>query len=413
MAPPRQVADLFPVFDAAHHDRSPRMTDEARATLTGLAAILDGAPAARVVADTLRALGADPAVGDGAPIDGLTRARVARRLLGCCVLRARLAFLAGDDAPSAILAAYVATEEEGIALDEVAWPDDPLERVAVERSCPRWLVEDLAGSLGPAATDAFLAASNRPGPKTLRTNTIKTTRARLIRALASEGIAARENTVAPHAVDVVDAPGRPANLFGAHAWRTGLFEVQDAASQLCTVACRVRPTDAVVDLCAGRGGKTLALAPAIGPAGALWASDVDEQALKDLLGRARRAGANVRIGTPAPESADVVLADVPCSSLGPLRRSPDLRWRLASTALERLPAQQRSILEQAATLVRAGGRLVYATCTVRRQENEEVVEAFLADGGGRRFELTEARQLLPHVEGCDGFFWAVLERRRR
>jgi 16S rRNA (cytosine967-C5)-methyltransferase len=266
----------------------------------------------------------------------------------------------------------------------------------------------------------------------LRATTLVNTRDELIAALADEGLTARKNPRSPWAVDVV---GR-ANLFGCRAFRDGRFEVQDASSQAVVVAADVRPGDVVVDLCAGRGGKTLALAAAMTDRGALWFHDVDERALADLRGRLLRARVTcARRGLPDDGTADVVLVDAPCSSTGVLRRWPDLRYTLRADDVEGYAGVQRALLARAARLVRPGGRVVYATCSVLRAENDAVVDdlivndifdridpRLLHDGShdrptttrGEPALITQSRTLLaPREPGDgDGFFFAVLLRTR-
>ncbi|MBM4281255.1 MAG: RsmB/NOP family class I SAM-dependent RNA methyltransferase [Deltaproteobacteria bacterium] len=267
-------------------------------------------------------------------------------------------------------------------------------------------MEQLTDALGEKGAEAFLVASNQPGPRTLRANTLVNDRDGLRRALADDGIATVLNPRTPWAVDVV---GR-ANLFGCRAFRDGRFEVQDASSQAVVVAAAVTPGEVVVDMCAGRGGKTLALAAALHDRGTLWFDDVDERALADLrgrLGRARVTGA--RRGLPADGTADVVLVDSPCSSVGVLRRSPDLRYALRPEDVAALGPMQLALLARAARLVRPGGRIVYATCSVLRSENDAVVDDVLA---GDQTLVERSRALLwpRNKDDGDGFFVAVLGR---
>jgi 16S rRNA (cytosine967-C5)-methyltransferase len=358
-----------------------------------VARVLEGERAEDVVREALRGL------------DGPRRRQTARRIYGVCVLRARLAYQCGRDDAASLVDAYRRFEEDGEPLPR-AWPDDPLERMAVERSAPPFLVDELVRSLGLSGADAFLAASNEPGPTTLRANTWRITRDDLRRRLEDEGI----HTHPISLVDTALVVNGHANLFGSAAWRGGLFEVQDASSQLCAQACGVSPDDVVVDYCAGRGGKTLALAA--GRPKRLHVHDVDAAALADLRPRAARghvaAATTLVEGLPPAGTASVVLVDAPCSSLGPLRRSPDLRWRITPDELRAFPALQRRILDDALPLLAPGGRLIHATCTVRREENDDVVAALLRDH--RDLELVHTRLLLPSQEGCDGFFFTVLRR---
>jgi 16S rRNA (cytosine967-C5)-methyltransferase len=228
------------------------------------------------------------------------------------------------------------------------------------------------------------------------------------------------------------------NAYGLASFKEGLFELQDAGSQLIAEACAPPPRGLVVDACAGAGGKTLALGALLGNRGRLVALDSSERKLEELRDRARRAGlTNTRAIAVADgreaESfgelagrADRVLCDVPCSGLGVLRRNPEARWRLAPADLDELPRLQRRLLETYAGLVAPGGRLVYATCTILRSENDDVVDAFLAAHDG--FEPVLLKEILgseraaaigdgarlrlsPDTHDTDGFFAAVMRRR--
>ena len=345
----------------------------------------DGAPATRVVPRLLRGVTSNS-----------ERVALKDAVFGAAVLRLRLRFLYGADIDRWI------DDPRGSDDDGVDWPRDLFERLEVQHSCPRWLVHRLVHSLGEAGTEAFLAASNRPGPVTLRANTLRNSRAQLRERLHTEGVVVTDNVLSPDAVDVV---GR-ANLTGLGAWRHGCFEVQDAGSQLIAQSCGVKAGDVVVDLCAGRGGKTLALAALMNDVGTLHINDVDAGALADLRGRLGRAGVTcVQAGLPVDGGADVVLVDAPCSALGVLRRSPDLRFTLQKNDIDDVTMVQRSLLARAAQLVRPQGRVVYATCSVLREENEDVVNA---DAHGLSIETSQT--LLPHVHGCDGFFICSLRR---
>ncbi|MBI5544881.1 MAG: RsmB/NOP family class I SAM-dependent RNA methyltransferase [Deltaproteobacteria bacterium] len=365
------------------------------------------------------------------------RAALARRVLGIACLRGRLDFrldqatgtLWRSEPISYRLAAYVRLEElgsleaaaeaSGLAssalggLDApIRWPDEPITRLEAEQSLPRWLAErwhrefrDEARKLGEV--------SNRPGPVVLRANLLKTDPGRLQAALASEGIGSRPARWSPWGLELT---GR-ANLLGSHAWREGLFEVQDDGSQLVALAVGARPGERIVDFCAGAGGKTLALAAAMENRGELLALDVDAQRLVNLTARCRRAGVTIarvrRLDAALPHPpadlalADRVLVDAPCSSLGTLRRSPDLRWRLRAEEIADFAKTQRQILERAASLVRPAGLLVYATCTLTLEENQGVAEAFShahPDWPPAPLSKDGPLRLLPHVHGTDGFF---------
>jgi 16S rRNA (cytosine967-C5)-methyltransferase len=207
---------------------------------------------------------------------------------------------------------------------------------------------------------------------------------------------------------LVVASPRP-NVYGLAAWRDGLFEVQDEASQLAGALVAARPGEQLLDRCAGAGGKTLQLAAEVGPTGSVCACDPDAARLRRLTERARRAGAELiarACGAEPPAGADydAALVDAPCSELGALRRGPDLRFHLDPAGFAPLPRLQRELLGRTASLVRPGGRLVYATCTFRREEDEDVAEAFERAHPG--FAREAWARTWPHRDGTDGFFVA-------
>ena len=235
--------------------------------------------------------------------------------------------------------------------------------------------------------------------------------------------------------DAIEIPGTENGLrFGenfaveaSEEWRGGLVEVQDAGSQMIVAACRAAPGMTVVDLCAGGGGKTLALASAMAGEGRLVAADTDKRRLSQLPQRAERAGASVEIqlldGGHEAENlghlagqADVVLVDAPCSGSGTLRRNPEARWRLQPGRLDTLVQLQRHVLDLAVPLVKPGGAIVYAVCSLISREGAGQVDAFLARhpgwttqspfGTGRPDGL--GRRLTPAHDGTDGFFVARL-----
>jgi len=228
------------------------------------------------------------------------------------------------------------------------------------------------------------------------------------------------------------------NAFGLSAFRDGLFEVMDEGSQLVADLVAPPPGGRVLDACAGAGGKTLALGAALANKGRVLALDTDGKKLEELRRRARRAGlTNVQAKSVGAGTGDVVkavtgtydrvLVDAPCSGLGTLRRNPEARWRLQRADVEGFPARQVALMVSYAPLTAVGGRLIYATCTVNRRENEGVVERFLAErddfvpvpvkeiwGRERAEKVGDGMtlQLFPHRHDTDGFFAAVLRRVR-
>jgi 16S rRNA (cytosine967-C5)-methyltransferase len=388
-----------------------------------LAEVLAGAPAERVLDRLLRSrrdLGRE------------ARAAVAEAVFGVGLWRRRLRWHAGADAsPRLLLAALlrdlagVPRAEELAGLDPGALPPPrpPPEDLADRWSLPGWLAAILAAEAGDAAP-ALAAALALPGPVCLRANLLRTTRDALAARLRGEGVETRPGAHAPACL--VALSPRP-NLLALPAYREGLAEVQDEASQLVAALVGARPGESVLDACAGAGGKSLALAADVGPGGRVHAADRDEARLARLRVRAARAGAAgiVEVHGAEPPSdlaVDRALVDAPCSELGALRRGPDLRWRLDPGAFAALPSLQGSILAGAARRVRPGGRLVYATCTFRREEDEEVARAFEAGHPGWTRVRPEVPPGLstpegfvrtwPHRGGLDGFFAAAWERRR-
>ena len=307
------------------------------------------------------------------------------------------------------------------------WPADPDEALAVRHSVPRWFAARVRAGYGEGA-DALLAALASRAPLTLRTNLLKGGRDALVEALAQEGVTARPCSLSPWAVTL---EGRP-NIFGLKAYQKGLFEVQDEGSQLIALVTGAKSGRTIVDACAGGGGKTLALGAMMQNKGRLVACDVSEARLKDLAPRMKRAGVycvEPRVVSAAADGAaalenlhyraDVVLVDAPCSGTGSWRRNADARWRLTEAEADAYPEKQLAILRRYARLLKPGGLLVYATCSILPSENQEVVAAFTADG---KFEVTPAPvpesardargnlAVLPHVHGTDGFFASVMRR---
>ena len=302
---------------------------------------------------------------------------------------------------------------------------------AVRCDLPNWLYAALEARFGAAEVLRLAAALNQPAPLDLRVNTLKTNRAALLAQFAAEGIAAVPGSLSPLAIRLRDKPA----LARHPLFLGGAFEVQDEGSQLLGYLLEPRRGEMVVDFCAGAGGKTLLLGALMKNTGRLYAYDVSDKRLARLKPRLARSGLSnvhpVRIEHERDTrikrlagKVDRVLVDAPCSGLGTLRRNPDLKWRQGEDSDAELADKQASILYAAARLVRPGGRVVYATCSLLTAENEAVVDAFLA--GHADFTLAPAAQvlarhgvvlegdtlrLLPHRHPTDGFFAAVLDRK--
>jgi 16S rRNA (cytosine967-C5)-methyltransferase len=305
-----------------------------------------------------------------------------------------------------------------------------LEREAVRLSYPTWMLEMFVEDHGHDEALALAEAMNRRAPLAIRANTARGTREALVGRLADEQVVARPTDLAPAGLICETRM----NAFALTAFRDGLFEVMDEGSQLVADLVAPPPGGRVVDACAGAGGKTLAIGAALGGKGRMLALDTDGKKLEELRRRARRAGLTNVEARPVGEGPleikgqfDRVLVDAPCSGLGTLRRNPEARWRLTRATVESFPARQVGLLVTYAPLVAVGGRLIYATCTVARAENDLVIERFLAErddfvpvpvkeiwGRERAEKLGDGMtlRLSPNRHDTDGFFAAVLRRIR-
>ncbi len=269
--------------------------------------------------------------------------------------------------------------------------------------CPDWLGPQLQDSLG-ADFEAVLNALRHRAPVFVRVNLARGGLDQAIVALAAESITARPHPLAKTALEVTENARK---IQTSQAYLHGLIELQDAASQAVIEQIALQPGMRVLDLCAGGGGKTLALAAH--PDLAVFAHDADLRRMRDLPVRAQRAGAKVTV-TENPEKTapyDVVLTDVPCSGSGSWRRDPMGKWALTQADLTRLSALQAAIMDRAAAMVAPKGQLAYATCSMLRCENEQQVAAFLQRHPTWRADLQ--RRFTP-LDGGDGFFCALLTR---
>lgn len=303
----------------------------------------------------------------------------------------------------------------------------------VKLECPIWLLPKLDEAFG-ADADREIAALGDEAALDLRANTLKASREQVFNLLTEQGHQPVATPLSPQGLRV----SARLNLGSHQAFRDGWFEVQDEASQICAHLVAPRPGDAVLDLCAGAGGKTLAMAALMQNKGRIVACDVATGRLVRSKTRLRRAGvhnATLRILEGEHDKwlkrqagvFDRVLVDAPCSGIGAWRRNPDARWRLDADDIERLKVIQAKVLGQAAPLVKVGGRLIYATCSLLPEENEQQVRAFLvADPRFRALPWaqvwpdavgtpapscdSEFLTLTPARHGTDGFFVAILER---
>jgi 16S rRNA (cytosine967-C5)-methyltransferase len=286
----------------------------------------------------------------------------------------------------------------------------------IRHSLPDWLDARCGRELGEA-WPAIRATLNQPAEVYLRTNTLKTERRTLKERLGQDGFITEALKPIPTALVMQQRY----NVFAMAAFKEGLFEVQDASSQRVAPFLQVEPGMKVIDACAGGGGKTLHLGALMQNKGRILALDVHQWKLNELRKRCGRAGVDVAETRLIEGSksikrlsgyADRVLLDVPCSGLGVLRRNPDAKWKLSEVEIDRLIIEQQDILTRYSSMVKPGGKLVYATCSILPSENEQQVQKFLA-AHGDEWTLEEELKLNPAETGHDGFYAARLVRSTR
>jgi 16S rRNA (cytosine967-C5)-methyltransferase len=373
------------------------------------------------------------------------RAFVAETVFAILRHKRLLEYAANSQAPRPLLLAYLA-RIEGMNLRQLEpllkarekdWFGEMKGRSAkdlplgVQADLPDWLVDKLAAGMSEAEMLELGRAMQQPAPLDVRVNTLLATRDDALTQLVQDKFDAAPTPYSPIGIRL---QGRP--MLSKHSLFTdGKIEVQDEGSQLLGFLLAPTRHDMVADFCAGAGGKTLMLGAMMNSQGRLYAFDISDKRLAKLKPRLARSGlSNVHPQLIASErdarikrlagKIDRVLVDAPCSGLGTLRRNPDLKWHQTADSVAELTAKQASILGSAATLVKKGGRLVYATCSILPEENQAIVEAFLANNP--EFKLLDCAELLkkqhialdtgaylqlsPARHATDGFFAAAMER---
>ncbi len=327
----------------------------------------------------------------------------------------------------------------GLSEEEVAWLNRTAQidrnklPLAMRANLPPWLLDKLIARDGEEAAMAMAEALNQPAPLDLRVNLIKSNRDAVMAELLAAPILVEATPYSPLGLRVMKKPA----LQNLPLFKDGAIEVQDEGSQLLAYIVGVKRGEMVVDFCAGAGGKTLALGAAMRNTGRLYAFDVSEKRLAKLKPRLARSGlSNVHPVLIAHENdakvkrlagkIDRVLVDAPCSGLGTLRRNPDMKWRQTVETVAEMHAKQVGILTSAARLVKAGGRLVYGTCSFLNEENEDVVSEFMQANSDFTLmpmhevleeqkialEMGDYLKMLPQLHHTDGFFAAVLVRKK-
>lgn len=285
-----------------------------------------------------------------------------------------------------------------------------------KESIPDWMDDIGEKELGNDIWTKEISALNEQADVILRVNTLKTTKEKLQAVLFDLDI---ETDFIPNYPDALKLKER-ANVFQTDAFKDGHFEVQDASSQLVARFLNVEPGMRVVDACAGAGGKALHLAALMENKGQVIAMDIYGNKLNELKRRAKRNGVfNVETRTidstkvikKLHDKADRVLIDAPCSGLGVLRRNPDAKWKLQPEFIDKIKETQQEILQQYSKMVKAGGQMVYATCSILPSENQDQVKAFLASEAGHDFTFLRDEKRLAHITGFDGFYMALLQKK--
>lgn len=304
--------------------------------------------------------------------------------------------------------------EEFSFVDEaktLARLEEALKVRKIRESVPDWLDEMGEAELGTEKWTAEIQAMNHQAPVVLRTNTLKTNQDQLQDLLSDIEI----DTIIPDNLPDALILKQRGNIFKTEFFKNGLFEVQDAGSQMIAPFLDVKPGMRVIDACAGAGGKTLHLASLMQNKGRIVAMDVEEYKLTELMKRAKRNGVNnveVKLIEPKTlkrlqESADRLLLDVPCSGLGVIRRNPDSKWKLTPEFIENLRKIQWDILTQYSSMLKKGGKMVFATCSLLPSESEAHVQRLLAEQPDK-WELLKEQRTSPATDGYDGFYMACL-----
>jgi 16S rRNA (cytosine967-C5)-methyltransferase len=306
---------------------------------------------------------------------------------------------------------------EGTPVRKIKGKFDEFSKIRkIKQSIPDWMDELGVAELGEEVWQKEIIAQNKHAEVVLRTNTIKGTKEELKLALLKNDIHTKTLEDYPEALVLEER----ANVFLTDAFKNGLFEVQDASSQMVAHLLDIKPGMRVVDTCAGAGGKTLHLACLMENKGSIIAMDLYESKLKQLKIRAKRNGIHnidYRVIESSKtykklyETADRVLIDAPCSGLGVLKRNPDSKWKLQPEFIDNIRKVQAEVLETYSKIVKPGGKLVYATCSVLPSENQEQVEKFLNTESGKNFTFIQDKKVLAHQSGFDGFYMALLERK--
>lgn len=289
--------------------------------------------------------------------------------------------------------------------------DDSAKAMSVRFSCPQWLIEELTATYGKTDTEGFLNDSLNTPPLYVRVNTLKITKEGLKNSFEQTGITAVECDIAANSLKLEKSGNIEYNRF----YKNGYFHVQDLASQLCVEALDVHEGDRVLDICSAPGGKSFTAAEIMNNSGEIVACDLYEHRVKLIKDGAKRLGINI-INAKVSDAAkfdetlglfDRVLCDAPCSGFGVIRRKPEIKYK-SKEEVDDLPDIQFEILQNASKYLKQGGQLVYSTCTLRKCENDDIVNRLIKENP--KFVLVKKSTLFPHKDQSDGFFISILKR---
>lgn len=285
--------------------------------------------------------------------------------------------------------------------------EDPIHYLSLAYSCEKWIVELWADQYGLETTEAMLRSSQGNPGLTVRINTLKTTKENVIKKLQEESFEIEHGKVCDRALHIV----KGSRILENKLYEEGLFSVQDESSMKAIEILDPKPGEVVIDLCAAPGGKTLAISERMDNVGQVLATDIYVRKLNIINKEAERLGVTIvetlawdatKIKEDWIDKADKVLADVPCSGLGVIRKKPEIKHKQRVSEMDVLPAKQLEILTVASNYVKTGGVLQYSTCTINKDENQHIIKEFLINN--KAFSILEERQFMPHIEGTDGFY---------
>lgn len=293
--------------------------------------------------------------------------------------------------------------------------EDEVKYLSIKYSYEPWIIQLWLEQNDVETVEKLLEAGNVTPPTTIRLNWMRVMKQDLIKNLEARGFQVEEGQVAQNALYV-----KGSDLLDSEMYKLGMFTPQDESSILVAQKLNPKQGDFVLDMCAAPGGKTTAIAERMNNTGRILASDIYRRKLDQIEQEAKRLGITnietrswdaTRIDSTLVEKADAVLVDAPCSGLGVVRRKPEIKYKKMNSEMETLPLKQQAILSASSTYVKPGGTLLYSTCTISHKENEDVVEAFLKKN--RDFKKVEETQLLPYIDGTDGFYICVMKKNKK